>query len=143
MTLVELDADLDIRLTELQKHAVLGIMLDPEALTHHLIASGVQASLSAVTVPGVYSLAPQARPTASLSEARELLEHILLIRQQGALLGEYQTAGRDPGSVNADSESWSPGDWEKRDARLAALRRSVDDGEGQLGQDLSDYSDKS
>ena len=138
------DADLDKLRAELQKHAVLGITLDPEALTHHLIASGVQASLSAVTVPGVYSLAPQARPTASTSEARELLEHILLIRQQGALLGEYQTAGRDPvAQASSGPDSWGPGDWEKRDARLAALRRSVDDGEGQLGQDLSDYSDKS
>jgi DNA primase len=138
------DADLDKLRAELQKHAVSGIALDPEALTHHLNASGVQASLYAVTDPGVYKLAPQARPTASSAEARELLEHILLIRQQGTLLGEYRTAGRDSMAPQpSDPDSWGPGDWEKRDARLAALRRSVDDGEGQLGQDLSDYSDKS
>jgi len=133
------DPDLDKLRGGLQKHAVSGETLDPEALTHHLIAGGAEASLSAVTGQGVYSLAPQARRSAPISEARALLGHILLIRQQGALLGEYRTAGRDPASMDAVG----PEEWERRDARLAALRRSVEDGEGQISPDPSDHGENS
>lgn len=127
------DPDLDKLRAELQKRALSGDTLDPEALTHHLIASGVEAPLSAVTDPGVYSLAPQAKASADTHAARSLLEHMLLIRQQTALLGEYRDAGR------VLETGLEPSREDGRDRRLAALRRSVEDGEGLLGAELSDY----
>ena len=124
------DPDLDKLRSELQKHALSGKELDPEALTHHLIAGGAEAPLSAVLGRDVLMLAPQAKPTAPLAEARQLLDHLLLIRQQHALIGEYRLAGRTSTSAGDAAED-----------RLKALRRSMDDGEGQLGADLSDYGD--
>ncbi|NMM43433.1 DNA primase [Rhodospirillaceae bacterium KN72] len=124
------DPDLDKLRSELQKHALSGKELDPEALTHHLIAGGAEAPLSAVLGRDVLMLAPQAKPTAPLAEARQLLDHLLLIRQQHALIGEYRLAGRTGTSAG-----------DAGDDRLKALRRSMDDGEGQLGADLSDYGD--
>lgn len=107
-----------------------GQALDPEGLTHHLISSGAEGPLYDVTTPALYALAPQARPGAEEAEARVLLEHILLIRQQDMLLGEYRTAGRDPDGASIGDAR------EARDARLGALRRTVDDGEGRLAADL-------
>lgn len=127
---IAFDPDLDKLRAELQKRALAGDTLDPEALTHHLIAGGVEAPLSAVTQPDVFRLAPQAKATAETADALRLLEHILLIGQQSVLLGEYRTAGRLPGEEGAAAD--------KRDLRLEALRRSVEDGEGRIGAGLSD-----
>ncbi|MDW3204407.1 MAG: DNA primase [Alphaproteobacteria bacterium] len=127
---IAFDPDLDKLRAELQKRALAGDTLDPEALTHHLIAGGVEAPLSAVTHPDVFRLAPQAKATAETADALRLLEHILLIGQQSVLLGEYRTAGRLPGEEGAAAD--------KRDLRLEALRRSVEDGEGRIGAGLSD-----
>ena len=127
---IAFDPDLDKLRAELQKRALAGDTLDPKALTHHLIAGGVEAPLSAVTHPDVFRLAPQAKAGAEPLEARRLLEHILLIGQQSVLVGEYRTAGRLPGEEGAAAD--------KRDLRLEALRRSVDAGEGRLGAGLSD-----
>jgi hypothetical protein len=125
------DPDLDKLRAALQNLALAGHALDLEGLTHHLISSGADGPLHDVTTPAIYALAPQARPGADVSEARILLEHVLLIRQQDVLMGEYQTAGRDPDGVS---------DGDARDARLGALRRTVDDGEGRLAADL-DWDD--
>lgn len=127
---IAFDPDLDKLRAELQKRALAGDTLDPEALTHHLIAGGVEAPLSAVTHPDVFRLAPQAKATADTADALRLLEHILLIGQQSVLMGEYRTAGRLPGEEGAAAD--------KRDLRLEALRRSVEDGEGRIGAGLSD-----
>jgi DNA primase len=125
------DPDLDKLRAALQNLALAGHALDLEGLTHHLISSGADGPLHDVTTPAIYALAPQARPGADVSEARILLEHVLLIRQQDVLMGEYRTAGRDPDGVS---------DGDARDARLGALRRTVDDGEGRLAADL-DWDD--
>lgn len=124
------DPDLDKLRAALQNLALSGRTLDPEGLTHHLISSGAEGPLYDVTNPAIYALAPQARPGAEVAEARVLLEHILLIRQQDMLLGEYRTAGRDPDGASVE------GAGKARDARLGALRRTVDDGEGRLAADL-------
>jgi len=122
------DPDLDKLRRELQKRALSEETLDAEALRHHFIASGVEEALSAVTHPNVYMLASQVRPDADVARTRTLLDSILRIRQQSDLIDEYRIA--------ADS-----GDGDDRagyDRRMAALRRTVDAGEGRIGDDITD-----
>lgn len=135
---IAFDPDLDKLRSELQKHALAGDTLDPEALTHHLIAGGAEAPLSAVSHPDVYRLAPQAKASADPYEARKLLEHVLLIGQQKALMGEYRSAARAVSQVAPEGDDPATA---RRDKRLDALRRSVEDGEGQLGAGLSEDED--
>jgi DNA primase len=130
LDLLAFDADLDKLRAALQEHALSGEALDRESLTHHLLQHGLEAVVAGVTDRAVYSLAPQVRPQAEPGEARALLEHMVLIRQQSDLMGEYRSAGRAPA---AGSEPDA-----RHDTRLAALRRSVEEGEGRLGVGLSD-----
>lgn len=127
---IAFDADLDKLRAALQEHALSGEALDRERLNHHLLQHGLDAAVAAVTDRAVYSLAPQVRPQAEARDARALLDHIVLIRQQSDLVGEYRIAGRSSASGDEPDD--------RREARLAALRRSVEEGEGRLGIGLSD-----
>lgn len=150
------DPDLDKLRGALQKLSLSGETLDPEALRHHLIASGVEGPLSVVTRTELFQLAPQARPGSDIVAARTVLDHILLIRQQAALVGEYRTAAREIGASpmaggpdtsapEALSEAADRGvSKTERDAekRLNALRRSVEDGESRIGSDLGEFGEE-
>jgi DNA primase len=140
------DPDLDKLRAELQNQLLSGDMLDPEALKHHLFSRGVESIYSAVTSQGVYSLAPQAKPTADIHAARSLLDHILLIRQQASLEREYLAEGvriddgnteGETGKLKNDAGSKKPA----RVKRLEELRRLMEDVEGRLGPDISEYGD--
>lgn len=145
------DPDLDKLRGALQKRALSGKTLELEALTHHLIASGAEGPLSVVTQPSLYQLAPQARPGSDLVAAREVLDHILLIREQATLLGEYRTAAHSIGALprpgagsaqvtQAEISASSHGDGPE-DKRLRALRRSVEDGESRIGAGLGEFGE--
>ena len=148
------DPDLDKLRGALQKLALSGENLDPEALRHHLIASGAEGPLSVVTRPELFQLAPQAKPGSDIISARAVVDHILLIRQQATLMGEYRTAAREIGA-RPDGDGFGPGEREdsppesgekpadgRADRRLRALRRSVEDGESRIGADLGEFGDE-
>ncbi|MEQ8441208.1 MAG: DNA primase [Alphaproteobacteria bacterium] len=130
LTPLTFDPDLDKLRAELQKRALSDETLDAEALAHHLIGSGVEGALSAVTHPNVYLLASQVRPNADVSRTRALLESILRVRQQSDLIDEYRSAA---GATEPDLVGY--------ERRMTTLRRTVDAGEGRIGDDIVDYGE--
>jgi len=138
------DADLDKVRRGLQKLAASGEPLDSTVVRDHFTQIGDESALRLVGDARLYQLARQARPEAPLDEARAALDHILLIRTQGALRSEVvrslrlaSNGGADGGSGDGDAAKGAIG-LEALEARRQALWRDVDAGEAALGRGVLD-----
>ncbi|MEQ8601831.1 MAG: DNA primase [Marivibrio sp.] len=138
------DADLDKVRRGLQKLAASGGPLDSTAVRDHFMQVGDESALRLVGDARLYQLARQARPEAPLDEARAALDHILLIRTQGALRSEVVRSLRLASSGAGDGETTGAEGakgaigLEALEARRQALWRDVDAGEAALGRGVLD-----
>lgn len=141
------DADLDKVRRGLQKLAASGEPLDSTAVRDHFTQVGDESALRLVGDARLYQLARQARPEAPLAEARAALDHILLIRTQGALRSEVVRSLRlaSTGAVDDGGEAGRDAKGaiglEALEARRQALWRDVDAGEAALGRGVLDEDD--
>ncbi len=137
------DADLDKVRHALQKLAALGEPLDSRAVRDHFHDRGDEAVVRLLDDARLYQLARQARPDAPLEDARAALDHMLLIRTQGALRREM---GRPPAN-RAGEDAFGGGDQaapetaEAAEARRLAMWRDIDRGEAALGRGVIDDDD--
>lgn len=127
------DADLDKVRRGLQNLAASGESLDDERIRTHFSGSGGDALLRVVTEDSrIYQFARQARPDAPVEDARQVVDHILLLRDQGRLEGELREGAR---------RAMTDGVGENTDRRLSSLFGSFQDGEGALTKGMPSEED--
>lgn len=122
---IRFDPDLDKICRELQKISSSGETLDVEVVTTHFSKRGDDALLGQVLCRQVYDLAWQSSPKATDAEARDALEHLLLLQSQDHIADELRR--RDM----SGAERLTP---EEREARVLAFRRNYDEGEYRLSE---------